>query len=431
MAQLNDTLPCLDMEAADALQTIVLNIASITSGELQHLKTSAVVDRMADVYIQSNGTASPSRLIDALRTTPELFDELVASFGTIDDVQRCVLWAKNIALPNAVHHEVRTGLLALIVVCMVCACLTSGLRIYARGRSAAGIGICDYVLIIGTALAVGISSLFAADLIALTIQGSGSVWDITFATFKLTQISSTTEYSLYHAAVGCLKASILLFYLGLLLEKSWSYWVGIMILAVNIGDNIAGFFLLLFECTPFDYWNHWVVCICLTNYPDAIFVLGIVNIFTDFVIWMLPISMVWKVTASWKSRALSLLVILSGAVATAACAIRVYLIRSGSSEVFDGNLSAFYLQICTVLEVNLIVVCCNVPALRTLGKYYFSRWGRRTPHRSANFQIEATDPELLPAEPRISCAKTERGEAHRTRHSQSTLRGGNIDRSSP
>lgn len=58
-----------------------------------------------------------------------------------------------------------------------------------------------------------------------------------------------------------------------------------MVLIINIGNNTAGFLLLIFECKPVDYWNYWVTSTCLADYTGAIFVLGIVNIFTDFLIW--------------------------------------------------------------------------------------------------------------------------------------------------
>ena len=96
---------------------------------------------------------------------------------------------------------------------------------------------------------------------------------------------STFEYAFYHAAVGCLKASILLFYLELFIEKSWLYWISILILVVNVANNIAGFFLLIFDCRPVDYWNYWLTFSCWEAYPDAIFGLGIVNILTDLIIW--------------------------------------------------------------------------------------------------------------------------------------------------
>ena len=162
MSQLNDTMPWLGMSSSDALATVVLNLASVTSGPLRYQKTSAVVDLVASIYFQSNGTVSPSHLINALQTTPEQFSELVYLFGGADYLEKSVLWAKNIALPTATHHKVRTELLALIAVFIFWTCLTSVLRIYARHKLAARIGICDYILIIGTTLALGTSFLFAA-----------------------------------------------------------------------------------------------------------------------------------------------------------------------------------------------------------------------------------------------------------------------------
>lgn len=162
MSQLNDTMPWLGMQPADALAVVVLNLASVTSGQLRHQKTSTVVDLVANLYIQSNGTVSPSQLINALQTTAEQFNDLVYLFGGADYIAKSVLWAKNIALPTATHHKVRTDLLALIAILIFGACLTSGLRIYARHKLSGRVAQCDHILIIGTVLAIGISFLFAA-----------------------------------------------------------------------------------------------------------------------------------------------------------------------------------------------------------------------------------------------------------------------------
>lgn len=162
MSYLNDTMTWLGMSSPDALAEVVLNLASVTSRQLRRQKTSVVVDLVASLYIHSNSTVSPSHLINALQTTPEQFNDLVYFFGGADYLEKSVLWAKNIALPTAIHYKVRTELLALITVFIFWTCLTSVLRIYARHKLAAGISICDYILIIGTVFAVGTSFLFAA-----------------------------------------------------------------------------------------------------------------------------------------------------------------------------------------------------------------------------------------------------------------------------
>jgi hypothetical protein len=76
-----------------------------------------------------------------------------------------------------------------------------------------------------------------------------------------------------------------LFYLELFIEKNRLYWISIVVLIINIGNYLAGFFLLIFECRPIDDWNHSVTFTCIGGYTNAIFVVGIVNIFTDFLIW--------------------------------------------------------------------------------------------------------------------------------------------------
>jgi hypothetical protein len=161
MAQLNDSSPWPGVLPDVTLTWVSSSIASITTGQLRHQKASAVVDLLADLYIRGNGTVPDSQIINALQTTQEQWDNLVYFFGSTDDLRQSVLWASNIAIPNAMHHSVQTDLLALIAVFLAFACLTSVLRIYARWKLSAGLALCDYVLVIGTALAVVVSFLFA------------------------------------------------------------------------------------------------------------------------------------------------------------------------------------------------------------------------------------------------------------------------------
>lgn len=82
-----------------------------------------------------------------------------------------------------------------------------------------------------------------------------------------------------------LKCSILLFYLQFYGEKRVQWWVTVATLVLNVLTNSAGFFFMLLECQPVDYWNHWLTATCLTNQAQITFAIGILNIFTDVMIW--------------------------------------------------------------------------------------------------------------------------------------------------
>lgn len=78
--------------------------------------------------------------------------------------------------------------------------------------------------------------------------------------------------------------------------------------------NLAGFFFMVFECEPVNYWDYWLTSTCVADQatPNAVF--GIVNIFTDVLLWLLPAQMIWSFARTVKRRVLSLMVVCSGAM---------------------------------------------------------------------------------------------------------------------
>jgi len=95
---------------------------------------------------------------------------------------------------------------------------------------------------------------------------------------------ATIEQIMYHAAVGLIKTSVLIFYYNLPSQTRYMRLTALFVLFLNAATNIAGFFFNIFSCAPVDYWNHALTAVCV-DYTLPIFVLGIANIFCDIMIW--------------------------------------------------------------------------------------------------------------------------------------------------
>lgn len=134
---------------------------------------------------------------------------------------------------------------------------------------------------------------------------------------------------MYHVCILFLKSSILLFYLQFYGEKRVQRWITVTILILSILTNLAGFFFMLLECQPVNYWNHWLASTCNASQAQVTFALGILNIFTDLMIWyaadalvfllimliqfrLTALPTVWVLARTWRKKLLAMLVICSG-----------------------------------------------------------------------------------------------------------------------
>lgn len=116
-------------------------------------------------------------------------------------------------------------------------------------------------------------------------QDAGSVWGVSFAALRQSQINSLVINVLYHFAVGTIKCSFLLMYLSITPIR-WHHVLIYIVLFICAASNVAGFFYQIFKNKPVNYWDHWLERV---NHGEIdskfIFGIGIINIATDCMIW--------------------------------------------------------------------------------------------------------------------------------------------------
>ena len=110
------------------------------------------------------------------------------------------------------------------------------------------------------------------------------------------------------------KMSILLLYLRLFgVNKLFRYSTWLTIFFV-FGYLFSNLLTQLFGCSPISkYWNSTLPGHCI-NYTKAGLCYGSMNIISDFIIFVLPLRMVWKLKLSRKEKIGLSLVFMTGAM---------------------------------------------------------------------------------------------------------------------
>jgi len=397
MSSLNwttDPWPGTDLEV---LEDISIYIPSIGNSTIQAQKCATVINNLASLYQSENLTASNASIATLFGTTVEQVNLLQEVLGGADVMEELVLWGSN-TLKGVGKEGVMSSIMGLIVVLLLLSCGTTMLRIWSRYKIGGKerLGWSEWTLIAGVICSIGIASQFGGNVMNLTHQGTSTIYFITYDSYILTQIHATVEQIMYHAAVGLIKSSVLIFYYTLPGQPAFLRYTTILIFFINAATNIAGFFFNIFSCSPVAYWYYELTAICV-DYTLPIFVLGIANIACDIVIWLMPMAMVWRIVHNWRARSLAAITITAAAGACIASAFRCHLLWAEKWEVSNGNLGDFSISICTAVEVNVMVVCYNIPAIRSLVIYHLER---RKRFRDSPVS-QPTTPEMANATPHI------------------------------
>ncbi|EWC47465.1 hypothetical protein DRE_00433 [Drechslerella stenobrocha 248] len=186
----------------------------------------------------------------------------------------------------------------------------------------------------------------------------------------------------YPIAILAIKVSLLLFYHQL---SAWRplrisvYVTGFICFA----NSMCGIFLWVYQCNVPNLWDYMadfmVAKTCKLDQMTVLMATGGVGIFTDVVIWLIPIPMVWQLQLNTRERILAVCTFGVGLVACVGSVMRLVAIRQllyyGN---VDGNDSRDPINAWAVVEMNLALICACVPALRALAIKHIPRIVSRT-----------------------------------------------------
>ncbi|KAF3192507.1 hypothetical protein TWF106_010304 [Orbilia oligospora] len=144
----------------------------------------------------------------------------------------------------------------------------------------------------------------------------------------------------------------------------WGVWVTSFII---IGNTIAGFFVSLFQCSPINNWDNPYTATCRrqSEQRKVLIAMGAIYIFTDVLVWALPIPMVFQLKLYPRQRILALCTFGVGAFAVVASGLRLDSLIENLSLNARGT-STLIIDAWTIIEMNVALLCACAPAIRAL-----------------------------------------------------------------
>jgi len=175
--------------------------------------------------------------------------------------------------------------------------------------------------------------------------------------FYITQVF----YLVKHIAA---KISICAMYLRILVDR-WSRITIIGLIASLIIQTLLFLFLVVFQCTPVQsIWDRSIPGFCLNiqaiGYAGAAF-----TITYDFIFIVLPLPQLLKLNIALRKKLVLAFLLTLGSVACVASMVRLKFLVT-FSHTFDATWDNVEILIWSTLEINLVMICGSLPALRPL-----------------------------------------------------------------
>lgn len=150
----------------DVMQLLSIYVPFISGSHVRSLRTNTTISMLANLYVQTNGTASFNQIADLLDTTVGNVEELSSAIGQTSNLsanaqllQKTVLWG-NSNLSRLPTYPPEVGYLALGIIFMVITIITTVLRIYQRFHTPIGLQLVDYILLVALVIAIAMEGLF-------------------------------------------------------------------------------------------------------------------------------------------------------------------------------------------------------------------------------------------------------------------------------
>jgi len=157
-------------------------------------------------------------------------------------------------------------------------------------------------------------------------------------------------------------------------------------MAVVVVFSTIYFFIVLFQCSPVDYfWNVYRgahgTCINPTIVPNASIAHSVVSFSADWVLGLLPIAMIWKLQMNRRTKWSLGAILAVGLLAGIATMIRIPFIKF-LSITDDFLYATTNVAICSTVEASLGIVAASAYTLRPLFRSFYSDSSRGHPGSS-------------------------------------------------
>ncbi|KAI3335726.1 hypothetical protein F4824DRAFT_142805 [Ustulina deusta] len=260
------------------------------------------------------------------------------------------------------HTESRSGnVIAVITATQVLSTIFLALRLWTRvGIQRMHFAKDDWTIIISWVFGLA----YGIDVALQTRYGLGKhLADLPPETdFITSNILFYAKQPVYYMSISLTKVSILFFYFRLFPQKLYRTFLWAMMAFVfltGFACSVAG----IFQCNPIHKaWDTDVPGTCFDR-PALFFANASLNIFQDFVIYLLPSPMLWNIQIPVRQRLALIGIFVVGGFVCIAGIIRIPTLRDAVSST-DPTWDHYGSAIWSAIEINFAIVCASLVHLK-------------------------------------------------------------------
>ncbi|KAG0137442.1 hypothetical protein HOY82DRAFT_477493 [Tuber indicum] len=264
-------------------------------------------------------------------------------------------------------------LLGVEIALIVLTTIVVTIRIYSRAWLNRSLGMDDFLMVIATGFAIALTVITTVHLnygwgISIYSPEQNPEW------FGPSRKLSWSCQLCFLICATLSKISILTFY-SRIFETTNKKFRNLIYLGIFLVSSIgvAFTFTVIFQCRPVPaYWDPTVAGKCLHTRAPYL-VSGVLNTFTDFYVFLLPIRSVWDLRLPRRQKIGLLVVFAGGLVVCIAGAVRIAFLAAVFDLSSDYTWTGTDLWIITAAELDLGIICASVPALKAFLAQFFPR----------------------------------------------------------
>ncbi|KAI5857007.1 hypothetical protein BZA05DRAFT_433680 [Tricharina praecox] len=245
-------------------------------------------------------------------------------------------------------------------------------RLYGRAVILRVVGWDDYCVIIAAVLALGLTGTMFAS----AHYGLGQhAWMVGYANIEMILKYGYPLHILYILSLGFSRSSLLLQLIRLAptprLRKAFWFLFGF-----STCFTLAAFLshALICKTKPYLFWEskdptadvRTGRCI---SYGTLQLVMGVINIFTDFVVWLSPLQIIYSVRLPRSQKVGLFIVFAFGGLVWISAIVRLYYARVAAKMIsenitVDPTYRALPIALWSNIETHIAIICCSIPTLR-------------------------------------------------------------------
>ncbi|KKK14801.1 hypothetical protein ARAM_006380 [Aspergillus rambellii] len=281
--------------------------------------------------------------------------------------------------PNYINPITRGhSVLIVSIVCSALATIVTGLRIFTRVKITCTAGMDDLLIILG--LLFGIAMAAVISVASFYYGWDRHMWDVPLEWLPTVSKLNLTFQILFSLSASLTKLSFLWFckrILGAGGKGLYQAYNLALIAAMNAVAVSSVLFmgLSLFQCHPIHaYWDLMPSSpySCLDD-GAIVFSASVINIFTDFVVTLIPMPLIWNLKLPTRQRIATMSIFALGLVVDVAGSVRTVYVWKSMIASYDTTWVGWPILLAATVEINIGLICASAPALRPLIAFFLPR----------------------------------------------------------